>query len=195
MHPSQHPRLLLHGRSRFLDPQPHRLPRRNGTRSHRCRQSTWAKIDSLDRQYNALFLTDNYEIGEPHWQLTDKGQLFFSVGLGQGKGFHHVFLSPLVWDHSDSEKWLHLVTTYDVATRTCVHYLNGKEISRDQADQEQGVDAINIGSAQIGNWGLPTRREPEFAVRNLNGRLDEFTIFSTVLTPDEIQSLYQSGKP
>ncbi len=157
--------------------------------------STWAKIDSLDRQYNALFLTDNYDIGEPHWQLTDKGQLFFSVGLGKDRGLHHIFLSPVVWDHSDSEQWLHLVTTYDVATRTCLHYLNGQEVSRDQAAEKQGVDALNIGSAQIGNWGLPTREEPEFAVRNLNGRLDEFTLFNTVLTPDEIQSLYQSGKP
>ena len=156
--------------------------------------STWAKIDSLDRQFNALFLTDNYDLGEPHWQLTEQGQLFFSIGLGKEK-FHHIFLSPVVWDHSDSEKWLHLVTTYDVATRTCSHYLNGRIIFQQQAPSEKGVDALKIGSAQIGNWGLPTREEPDFAVRNLNGRLDEFTLFKTVLTPGEIQSLYQAGKP
>lgn len=156
--------------------------------------STWAKIDSLDRQYNALFLTDNYNKGEPHWQLTEKGELFLSFGLGKGKS-HHVFLSPVIWDHSDSEQWLHLVSTYEVATRTCVHYLNGKEISRNQAIPEKGIEAINIGSAQIGNWGLPTREEPEFAVRNLNGRLDEFTIYATALSPSEVQSLYQAGKP
>lgn len=158
--------------------------------------STWARIDSLDRQYNALFLTDNYNKGEPHWQLTENGQLFFSVGLGKGPGkFHHVFLSPVIWDHADSERWLHLVTTYDVESRTCVHYLNGEEISRDQAAPEKGVPAITIGSAQIGNWGLPTREEPDFAVRNLNGRLDEFTIFSSALSPEEVHTLYQAGKP
>ena len=39
----------------------------------------WVKIDSLDRWYNSLFLTDHYNQGEPHWQILDTGQLFFSV--------------------------------------------------------------------------------------------------------------------
>jgi hypothetical protein len=156
--------------------------------------STWAKIDSLDRQYNALFLTDNYGLGEPHWQIREDGRLFFSVGLGKGK-LHHIFHSPVIWDYTKSEQWLHLVTTYDVGTRTCVHYLNGEEISRESAPEEKGVGALVIGNAQIGNWGLPTREEPEFAVRNLNGRLDEFTIYQSALTPEEIKSLYLSGKP
>jgi hypothetical protein len=156
--------------------------------------STWAKIDSLDRQYNALFLTDNYGLGEPHWQILEDGRLFFSVGLGKGK-LHHIFHSPVIWDYTKSQQWLHLVTSYDVATRTCVHHLNGEEISRESAPEEKGVSALVIENAQIGNWGLPTREEPEFAVRNLNGRLDEFAIYQKVLTPDEVKSLYQSGKP
>ncbi|MDA7864186.1 FecR domain-containing protein, partial [Akkermansiaceae bacterium] len=70
--------------------------------------STWARIDSLDRQFNALFLTDNYEEGEPHWQLTSEGQLFFSVRLEKDK-LHHINLSPPVWNHASSQQWLHLV--------------------------------------------------------------------------------------
>lgn len=156
--------------------------------------STWARIDSLDRQFNALFLTDNYEEGEPHWQLTSEGQLFFSVRLEKDK-LHHINLSPPVWNHASSQQWLHLVTTFDAPTRTTVHYLNGEEISREQAPADKAVPAIRIGNAQIGNWGLPTKTAPEFAVRNLNGRLDEFAIFSSALSPAEVQSLYLSGKP
>lgn len=156
--------------------------------------STWAKIDSLDRQFNALFLTDNYGLGEPHWQLLEDGRLFFSVGLGKGE-LHHVFHSPVVWDHTTTEQWLHLVTTYDVPTRTCTHYLNGQKISQEAAPTEKGVDALFIGNAQLGNWGLPTREEPEFAVRNLNGRLDEFTLYNTALSPSQVKFLHQSGKP
>lgn len=156
--------------------------------------STWAKIDSLDRQFNALFLTDNYGLGEPHWQILEDGRLFFSVGLGKGK-FHHIFHSPVIWDYTKSQQWLHLVTTYEVGTRTCVHYLNGREISRESAPEEKGVNSLIIENAQIGNWGLPTREEPEFAVRNLNGSLDEFTIYQSALTPVEVSSLYHSGKP
>ena len=156
--------------------------------------SVWARIDSLDRQYNALFLTDNYGYGEPHWQILEDGRLFFSVGIGKGK-LHHIFHSPVIWDHSKTEQWLHLVTSYDVATRTCVHYLNGAEISRDSAPPEKGVDSLVLGSSQIGNWGLPTRDDPGFAVRNLNGRLDEFAIFNAVLSPEEVRDLYENGRP
>ena len=156
--------------------------------------STWAKINSLDRQYNGLFLTDNYDEGKPHWQITEEGRLFFSIKL-PGTTFHHVNLSPVIWDHSTSQRWIHLVTTYDVPSRTCSHYLNGELISQEQAPEEKQLNSLTIGNAQIGNWGLPTKNEPEFAVRNLNGRLDEFSIFSSALTPDEVSSLYQSGKP
>lgn len=156
--------------------------------------STWARIDSLDRQFNALFLTDNYEEGEPHWQLTSEGQLFFSVRLDETT-LHHINLSPPVWNHASSQQWLHLVTTFDAPSRTTVHYLNGEEISREQAPADKAVPTIRIGNAQIGNWGLPTKNDPEFAVRNLNGRLDEFSIFSSALSPADVQSLYQSGKP
>ena len=39
----------------------------------------WVRINSLDRWYNSLFLTDGHEPGEPHWQIMDDGRLFFSV--------------------------------------------------------------------------------------------------------------------
>jgi len=156
--------------------------------------ATWARIDSLDRQYNALFLTDNYDEGEPHWQLTADGRLFFSVRLREDQ-FHHVHYSPPVWTHADTQQWLHLATTYDTATATAVHYLNGQEISRESAPEDKHVSTLRIGHAQIGNWGLPTKTDPSFAIRNLNGRLDEFAIFSTALAPSDIHELYLSGKP
>ena len=33
----------------------------------------WVRIDSLDRWYNALFMADSYETGEPHWQIRNDG--------------------------------------------------------------------------------------------------------------------------
>ena len=41
--------------------------------------SCWAKINSLKHEYNALFLSDGYENGEPHWQIRHDGKLMFSV--------------------------------------------------------------------------------------------------------------------
>lgn len=46
-----------------------------------------------------------------------------------------------------------------------------------------------------GNWGQPFRKSPGFAVRNLNGAIDELAIFDDALSAEEIQTLYENGKP
>ena len=57
------------------------------------------------------------------------------------------------------------------------------------------VDKIRIGAASIGNWSEPERNDPHFAVRNLNGSIDEFILFNAALSAAEIDQLYQAGKP
>ena len=39
----------------------------------------WVRIDALDRELNSLFLTDHYDAGEFHWQLSSLGALHFST--------------------------------------------------------------------------------------------------------------------
>jgi hypothetical protein len=54
---------------------------------------------------------------------------------------------------------------------------------------------VTIGAASIGNWSDPRyRKDPEFVVRNLNGAIDEFAIFSEALDSGEVRKLYESGK-
>ncbi|MEM8734378.1 MAG: LamG-like jellyroll fold domain-containing protein [Planctomycetota bacterium] len=157
----------------------------------------WVRIDSLDRWYNSLFLTDNYQRGEPHWQILDSGQLFFSVRVSQTQGGqeHKVVLSPVFWKPSMSGQWLHLATTYDVENATTTHYLNGQPLSSEKIPAKQLVPETRIGLASIGNWSAPTRDTEEFAIRNLNGRMDEIMVFSAALSATEINEIYQHGKP
>ena len=157
----------------------------------------WVKIDSLDRWYNSLFLTDSYERGEPHWQILDTGQLFFSVRVREGEigQEHREVLSPPFWKPSMSGQWLHLATTYDVAKKQTTHYLNGTVLSRETIPDVQLVSPTRIGKASIGNWSLPTKPDAKFAIRNLNGSLDEFALFGAALTPQEILEIYEIGKP
>ena len=157
----------------------------------------WVRIDSLDRWYNSLFLTDNYQRGEPHWQILDSGQLFFSVRVSQQKGGqeHRVVLSPPFWNPTLSGKWLHLATTYDVDAKTTTHYLNGRQLIAESIPLHQLVETTRIGMASIGNWSMPTRPDSNFAIRNLNGRIDEFAIFSAALSAEEVAEMYESGKP
>ena len=163
----------------------------------------WVKIDSLDRWYNSLFLTDHYDQGEPHWQILDTGQLFFSVrhkanevnDQNIGKPSHQVVLSPPFWKPSLSGRWLHLATSYEAETRKVTHYLNGKVLHEEIVSEELAVPVTQIGAASIGNWSIPTESDAEFAIRNLNGSMDEFAIFSAALTADEISQLFADGRP
>ncbi len=165
--------------------------------------SCWVKIDSLDRWYHSLFLTDHYNQGEPHWQILDTGQLFFSVrhkadelsGKAAKKKAHQPILSPPFWEPSLSGRWLHIATTYDAGSGKVMHYLNGEVLHEEIISAELRVDRTRIGAASIGNWSRPTRTEAKFAIRNLNGSIDEFAVYSAVLSTEEIQEIYNNGKP
>ncbi len=157
----------------------------------------WVKIDSLDRWYNSLFLTDNYQRGEPHWQILDTGQMHFSVRVSvDDEGPEHkVALSPSFWDPSLSGKWLHLAVTYDVQTKTTTLYFNGEILHQESIPDFQLVETTRIGMASIGNWSVPTKPDAHFAIRNLNGSIDEFVILRGDLPADEIAEMYNNGTP
>ncbi len=165
--------------------------------------SCWVRIDSLDRWYNSLFLTDGYNQGEPHWQILDTGQLFFSVrhkaddarGPDAKKLTHHKVLSPPFWKPSLSGRWLHLTTTYDADLGQITHYLNGNALHKENIAKDLLVKTTRIGAASIGNWSMPTEEDTEFAIRNINGSIDEFAIFAAALSADEIKEIYENGKP
>ena len=163
--------------------------------------SCWVKINSLDRWYNSLFVTDGHEQHEPHWQIMDDGRLFFSVKKRDewdesiGEKDKHIYYSPPFWSTSLSGQWLMISTVYDVESRFVTHFVNGEQISREAIPDDYLVERVRIGNATLCNWSLPERDEPRFAVRNLNGSLDEFAMFRAALSPEEIQEMYERGKP
>jgi hypothetical protein len=44
--------------------------------------SAWVRVEGFDRWLNSLMLTDGWEAGEVHWQISDKGQLILGVSGG-----------------------------------------------------------------------------------------------------------------
>lgn len=162
----------------------------------------WVKINSLDRQFNSLFLTDGHELQEPHWQIMDDGRLFFSVKKYDKKTKStrtrnkHNFYSPVFWDSSLSGKWLMLATVYDVDAKQVTHYVNGEAIGIESVPDDYLVETVRIGSASIANWSEPMyRTDPEFVVRNLNGSIDEFALFAGALSSEEIAEHFRIGNP
>ena len=162
----------------------------------------WVKINSLDRWYNSLFLTDGHEDREPHWQIMNDGRMFFSVKppnidhLAPAERERQIFYSPPFWDTSMSGQWIMLATVYDVDQRKVNHFVNGKSISSETIPETFFVDSIKIGAASICNWSEPMyRSDATFVVRNLNGCVDEFALFSGALSDEEISNLYHAGNP
>lgn len=160
--------------------------------------STWVKVDGLDRKYNALILTDGYDPGEPHWQIYEDGRLMFSIMYpdinNPNKKINQIYYSPVIFNRSNIGRWHHLAVTYDNCSGEVVQYADGKEISREISPLYQPGRQISYGACEMGNWGLPTQGQ-EFPVRNLNGCLDEFAIYSAALASAEIRKMYEAGKP
>lgn len=158
----------------------------------------WVRIDGLDRRYNALLLTDGYEPGEPHWQIYEDGRLMFSVTYEHP---HHpaqrrnqIYFSPVVFNGSNTGRWHHLAVVYDNRSGAAVQYFDGVEVSREVHPFHVPGRPLSFGPSELGNWGLPTTGH-QFPVRNLNGRLDEFAIYASALSGDEVRALYEAGRP
>jgi hypothetical protein len=93
-------------------------------------------------------------------------------------------------------QWIQLAAVYNTDDWTITHYVNGEPVSIDRIEDESlRSPVVSIGAASIGNWSIPSRDDPEFAVRNLNGSIDEFAIFSEALAASEIKELYETGRP
>jgi hypothetical protein len=158
----------------------------------------WAKVDGLDRTYNALLLTDGYEVGEPHWQIFEDGRLMFSLTYpdpaAPGKRRNQIYYSPIVFDRANTGRWHHLAVAYDNRRGEVVQYVDGAEVSREvHAFHEPGRSVV-FGPCEIGNWGMPLQNH-RFPIRNLNGRIDEFALYSAALSGAEIRAMFEAGRP
>jgi hypothetical protein len=161
--------------------------------------SAWVKVDSVDKKYNSLLLTDGYDNGEPHWQIYEDGSLMFSIiyrpdGITRGGDWNQIYFSEPVFGPDSLGRWHHLAVSYDNQSGQVIQYFDGAEVGREVSKQHQPGRPITYGPCELGNWGLPTQGHP-FPIRNLNGAIDEFAIYAAVLSGAEIQSIFENGNP
>ncbi len=151
--------------------------------------SAWVRVEGFERWLNSLILTDGWETGEVHWQISDKGQLILGVADGVNS-----FSDPVIVP-ADLGRWMHLAATVESgkAGGKITHYLDGRRIGGTSSDRP--MPPLRIGEAEIGNWqpgGLTSNSTP---IRSLNGRIDDFMILSRALSASEIEAIYQAGVP
>jgi hypothetical protein len=163
----------------------------------------WVRVDGLQRRQQSLAMAENFTLGETHWYLFRDGTLGLGVHTDTPEGMHgwrNYHSQPLV-TFDDFSMWRLLVSTCDTTTGVVTHYLDGRLVGRFQ----RGIKVpMRLDNFEIGNWGVRPDDprltasdwgRPADALRNFQGRMDEFAILSTVLSADEIRRLYREGRP
>ncbi|GAC13116.1 LamG-like jellyroll fold domain-containing protein [Aliiglaciecola lipolytica] len=149
--------------------------------------TTWIRIDSLDRRFNSILLTDNYNEGDIHWQLghldeQNEGKLVLGLKHTKDAGSNYTY-QPF-YSVSESGTWYHLATTVNQNTRQVKSYINGKLVM--EKHLKHRTKSWHINKASIGNWDSTLNISP---LRNLNGSIAEMMIFSRALSDDEIKKI------
>lgn len=148
--------------------------------------SCWVRVEGLDRWLSSLMLTDDFDQGEVHWQISDRGEMILGISK-EGKGGPNTISPPVIGpDHLG--KWIHLATTANRVTGDVVHYFDGKVVKRDQRDR---LPPFSIGDAEIGNWSSQAGTHP---IRSFNGRMDEFALLKRAMTEGEVRRIFEAGR-
>lgn len=149
--------------------------------------ATWIQIDSLDRKYNSILLTDGYKPGDMHWQIsklnhTGSGKIVMGLNsLNQvAKDYRY---SPF-FKLEDSGTWYHLTVRLDATNNKLSMFVNGDKVKEHEIKNPSKY--WKVGSASIGNWDNTLTSKP---LRNLNGAIAEMIIFNTALDNKYIKSL------
>lgn len=152
----------------------------------------WVRVDALEQHLNSLFLTDGFDVGAPHWQITQKGKIRLGIRFQIGNTGWKDYDSDAIFRPEELGQWKHLATVYDAVAGRMAHYVDGQCVA--SKDLQGKRVSLAIGNAEIGNWGMP-KRTNRYPIRNFHGRIDEFALFKAALSEDDIQNLYRMGEP
>ncbi|MCF2947337.1 LamG domain-containing protein [Paraglaciecola aquimarina] len=153
--------------------------------------AAWVKIDSLDRTFNSLLLTDGFKPGDLHWQIGNFNPVkkFGTIVLGLSTTYskNRNYQAAPFFTPAESGTWYHLAVTVDQENVNT--YVNGKLFRSNLLTEKS--DYWKIGKASIANWDSMNLGSP---LRNLNGSMAELIILSRALKESEINALALNEK-
>jgi hypothetical protein len=152
--------------------------------------AAWVRVDALPNRFNSLMMTDGGEEAAPHWHIGSNGKIELGVQGYERKAWIHYY-SPNVFTPERLGRWTHLAVVYDRNNRRVAHYLDGEAVAELHLQVDIG---LRIGDAEIGNWNVGPRRHFQ-PIRYFRGCIDEFMLFGRALAADEIQRLFDQGRP
>lgn len=150
----------------------------------------WVRVDALTNRFNSLMLTDGWDEGAPHWHISGEGTLELGVQGPNRKGGVHYY-APRAFTPDRLGQWTHLAVVYDRDAGYVTHYLDGQPIREEPIKLDI---KLRLGDAEVGNWNVASHRNAS-PVRYFTGCIDEFLLYSRALSGQEIERLYQQGRP
>lgn len=148
----------------------------------------WVRIDGFDRWLSSLLLPDGHNLGEVHWQFTETGQLLLGVKADRDQS--QEYLSETVLRPVDLGRWIHLACVYDKSAGEVRHYVDGRRVETHAIKLHT---PLRFGPSELGNW-VPEQFK-DHRIRSLNGRIDEFALLEGCLSDEEINQLFEIGRP
>jgi len=158
--------------------------------------TTWLRPDAKVYRAQGLLTTNEIESERFHWHFNPKGALRLDV-LRQLTGKRPVqkrfaFNSPVVLSPRQLGAWCQVCLVYDRESGVAQHWFNGKAVASQAIADDH--EPLRIGICNLGNW-TTSRELKHHNIRYFVGRIDEFTIWNTALSEDEMRQLYQKYKP
>lgn len=140
------------------------------------------RINSLDRNFNSLFMVEGFQDGAVHWQITREGKLRLGIAGRQEKR-NRDYDSPPLFKPELFGQWMHLATVFDPERKAVTHYLNGQVIATVAMPEPF---PLRLSVAELGNWNDTRQAVP---IRHFSGALDEFTLHNRALSAQEIAQM------
>ncbi|MGA2060545.1 MAG: FecR domain-containing protein [Thermoguttaceae bacterium] len=176
---------------------------------------TWVNINKLANGLNGLLLTNDWSRpGQLHWEINSDKHI--DLGEFMFNGFKNtvIFQSKEAIPDNCFNQWCMISGVIDRMNKCCLMYINNKCVLTQSFEQisiiktesvghrqlsdrsnDSQLPVIEIGSATIAGW-LESGKDPSpNKVRSLNCRMDELMIFKSALSAEEIQKIYEAGKP
>ena len=145
----------------------------------------WFRLEGLPNKYSSLVMADGFDPNEFHWQINENGKIRIGIQTEDRKmGVNYE--STFVVTEERFGHWLHLAFTYDLATKTVRHFVDGEVVSESPIALEV---PIQLGKAEIGNW-LATPGDVIKPFRGFHGSLDQLLISSRAFSSEEITTIY-----
>ena len=177
---------------------------------------TWVNINRFANSLNGLLLSNDWSRpGQLHWEINSDKHIDLAEFMFNGFKNTVIFQSKEAVPNDCFNQWCMISGIIDRMNKCCLMYVNDKCVLTqtyniqipviktdgvghrqllDQSNDSQ-IPLIEIGSATIAGW-LESGKDPTpNKVRSLNCRMDELMIFESALSPEEIQKIYEAGKP